>query len=508
MYDGNKEPIYYRKPFAYGLIVYRNILRKKRFWLLFIVFIGLVFYVITTSNGGNKSQLTPITTTIGDKLNDNFRLLIYNSLLNDSKIDMRDVLVEIESFQVGKNEYKKTHDSLMRNYKLINPFGRPSVDTGKRLYTVLEYTRFFDRTKFCQLFDEKSELEYEDGKNRIYLSQCKYKNCIFTCNKDKVKDADAILFHEKDLRDQLYYDSGYLDSLLSKRKQNQIWMLWHDEPTSVDDNFDQIKFNWTLTYRLDAEISDCAYGCKYNKPKSVKNEQNFKTYLESLHIDFSLRKNSAFWFVSNCESMYRIEFTLNLKRHFPVYIYGVCSKAIDLVDKYSLLPATNPIVRLLIYGFTEVQKFFYGKRSTCGSRSTCEVNNVFSNKFYLSFESTNCTNYITEKFWRILRLGLIPVVIQPSKSIYNIVAPKDSYIHAEDFNFDSKRLADYLDRVSNDFTLYSKYFMWKQDYDIAYSAKHAESRRMCELCTLLNTENANIYYTSVSKWFNRECSFK
>ena len=72
----------------------------------------------------------------------------------------------------------------------------------------------------------------------------------------------------------------------------------------------------------------------------------------------------------------------------------------------------------------------------CGSNSECESREFKLNKFYLSFESRNCTNYITEKLWRILRTNMIPVVIQPSREFYEQVAPPDSFIHAQDFDFD------------------------------------------------------------------------
>ena len=42
----------------------------------------------------------------------------------------------------------------------------------------------------------------------------------------------------------------------------------------------------------------------------------------------------------------------------------------------------------------------------------CEfISGEFSKKykFYLAFENSNCNEYITEKFWRYLSYGLVPV---------------------------------------------------------------------------------------------------
>ena len=60
------------------------------------------------------------------------------------------------------------------------------------------------------------------------------------------------------------------------------------------------------------------------------------------------------------------------------------------------------------------------------------------------------------------------------------------FIHAEDFNFDSAKLAEYLNLVSNDFTLYLKHHLWRLEEKPVYSANQCEKRRMCELCTKLN----------------------
>ena len=125
--------------------------------------------------------------------------------------------------------------------------------------------------------------------------------------------------------------------------------------------------------------------------------------------------------------------------------------------------------------------------------------------FYLSFESVNCTDYLTEKLWRILRTNMIPVVLQPSKENYLRIAPPDSFIHAEDFDFDAKKLANYLDVVSSDIHEYHKYQKWKTDHDVVFSGEHCERRRLCELCTKLNTETSRIHYGNVADWFNDGC---
>lgn len=123
----------------------------------------------------------------------------------------------------------------------------------------------------------------------------------------------------------------------------------------------------------------------------------------------------------------------------------------------------------------------------------------------MSFESVNCTDYLTEKLWRILRTGMIPVVLQPNKANYIKIAPPGSFIHAEDFDFDAERLATYLNKVSLDFNEYRKYHLWKHEFNVVYSGVNTEKRRMCELCTKLNSEKSVIYYRKIAGWFNEGC---
>lgn len=147
------------------------------------------------------------------------------------------------------------------------------------------------------------------------------------------------------------------------------------------------------------------------------------------------------------------------------------------------------------------------KYGSCGRHSKCEINEINTSKFYFSFESKNCSNvYITEKFYRMLRFNIIPVVLQPNREFYEKIAPPDSFIHAQDFGFNGAELGKYLDRVANDASLYMKYFRWKNDYEFVHSAMQTEPRRLCELCTRLNVERKQIYYESVSKWFNSACT--
>ena len=52
-------------------------------------------------------------------------------------------------------------------------------------------------------------------------------------------------------------------------------------------------------------------------------------------------------------------------------------------------------------------------------------------KFYLSFENSICDDYVTEKFFNILRYNVIPVTY--SGANFSALAPPHSYINTLDF---------------------------------------------------------------------------
>ena len=88
----------------------------------------------------------------------------------------------------------------------------------------------------------------------------------------------------------------------------------------------------------------------------------------------------------------------------------------------------------------------YGK---CGNltcpyqkqRNPCEDDMSKNYYFYLAFENSNCLDYITEKFWRLINHPVVPVVMGGAD--YKKDTPPHSYIDVNDFP-DVESLANYL----------------------------------------------------------------
>ncbi len=87
-----------------------------------------------------------------------------------------------------------------------------------------------------------------------------------------------------------------------------------------------------MSYRIDAEVSDCSYGCTYTKSTLHKDDdRDYEKEVESVFLartqfEFDRRSNSAVWFVSNCDSKLRMRFAASLKTYFPVKVIGKCTR--------------------------------------------------------------------------------------------------------------------------------------------------------------------------------------
>ena len=119
--------------------------------------------------------------------------------------------------------------------------------------------------------------------------------------------------------------------------------------------------NWTATYRRDATLV-----APYEKFVPFEGEKLVENRKKFANRDWMVGKRKmAAWFVSNCNARNgRGRYAALLKKYIDVDIYGSCGT--------KRCPRTNK-------GCFEMLKTDY--------------------KFYLSFENSNCKDYITEKLY-------------------------------------------------------------------------------------------------------------
>jgi hypothetical protein len=278
---------------------------------------------------------------------------------------------------------------------------------------------------------------------------------------------------------------------LLHRSPKDIWILWIDEANRSISHLNQYRFNWTLSFRQDSEVSIGTYGMLIpqlrnpmpssdnliDHPRFLQLYSNRKIHLSDMVIEnrillnYRYRHKHALWFVSNCSPKRRLQYYSELKKFFPVRAFGSCVE------------------------------------NKCTRADRCEYEQAHLALFYLAFESQTCQDYITEKFWRALYYGMIPIVLGPSKQSYlDLGIPSTAFIHTDDFP-SAEELADHLHAISTDYFRYRKYFRWLSQYEVFHDTNTLEPIRMCELCMRLNMQEyqEHSFYTDVHKWHRSSC---
>ena len=219
-------------------------------------------------------------------------------------------------------------------------------------------------------------------------------------------------------------------------------------------------FNWSATYRTDSTLVAPYERWQYYD-KNIQQLPIKKNYAAG-------KTKGVAWFVSNCKAKNgRLEYAKELAKFIEVDIYGECG-------------------------------FYKCSRSM---KDDCFEMLDKDYRFYLSFENSNCKNYITEKFF-VNGLGhdLIPIVMGARPKDYKKVAPYNSYIHVEDFD-GPKELAEYLKVLENDDDLYNNYFRWKG------TGEMINTKFWCRVCTLLHyprSYDQSRYYKDFNEWWKGE----
>ena len=247
----------------------------------------------------------------------------------------------------------------------------------------------------------------------MYNSSEQPKVCEYTYDRDLVQQADFVFFTARSL--------GNLKKLPS-RTPSQRWVIHTKESaqngylsntflTSVANIF-----NYSSHYSIKADIHYPYGWCE----DSFDND-------ESRWPPLPNKTGLVFWISSNCHSKSKRErYVQSLKKHIEVHSYGRCGN-------YAM-PRQKQTNR-------------------CGS--LCQ-----KYKFYLSFENSFCTEYVTEKLYKIISddsLYVIPIVMGLDE--YDML-PKDAIIDVRDFS-STKLLAEHLQYLNNNNTAFMKYFEWR-----------------------------------------------
>ncbi|KAG8563989.1 hypothetical protein GDO81_016279 [Engystomops pustulosus] len=242
------------------------------------------------------------------------------------------------------------------------------------------------------------------------LNQCPEESggnqCIFTDERSLYNVAKAVVIHHREV-------SASLDLLpKNPRPRGQYWVWFNLESPMNSPNLELMNnlFNLTMSYRLDSDIF-APYGWMEANQKSET-------------VTIPAKDKLVAWVVSNWNPDYdRSKYFEDLRRHLDIDLYGKLHRPLS-VDNQAQVLSTY--------------------------------------KFYLAFESSRATDYITEKLWKNAFLfGTVPIVLGPSRKNYELFMPPNSFIHVDDFS-SPRELASYILQLDKDDEKYRAYFKWRE----------------------------------------------
>lgn len=145
----------------------------------------------------------------------------------------------------------------------------------------------------------------------------------------------------------------------------------------------------------------------------------------------------------------------------------------------------------------------------CPGHYNADCKAINNYMFYLSFENSNCDEYITEKaWWNAYAKNAIPVVMGGRKASYNQILPPGSFIHVEDFA-SPKNLATYLLYLNQSNSELAQYFKWKPRFRIVneHGYFQSDSVHYCRVCEALNynTRETKMYGDLERYWVKDVC---
>ena len=284
------------------------------------------------------------------------------------------------------------------------------------------------------------------------LKTCSYKNCEFVKDVKMIKESSAVVFS---LTTRRFGKTPLLQP--TERPRDQVWVFFGMEsPIYMDRMYGYLhptwekSLNWSMNYRVDSDIT-IPYG--YLKSRQRPPERNYAEI-------FRMKKRFAAWVVSSCH-------TVSLREKF-----------VEKLKNYG--------IEIDIYG-------------ACGEKLNTDPRKMISEdyKFYLSFENSLCSDYITEKFFGYYPLNTVMVV--RGGADYKKLLPHGTYINTADFE-SFQQFVDYLKYVGSNETIYTEYLKKKDKYD-SVAGITLMCPSFCALCRKLNhLETNRKIYESVPKY--------
>lgn len=237
----------------------------------------------------------------------------------------------------------------------------------------------------------------------------------FTSDRNQWSQVDAVWFHSPGIRD--------MPALADKR---QPWVLMSMESEvnypGIGSTAAELCFDLFMTYRLDADIP-CIY----------PNWHQYGDFLQWASGHQQPAQGALASYIASNPVAFRDEYVMELMQSISVDSLGRClnnRKIDDVVDSKGAQSAGESIFKVLP-----------------------------DYKFYLAFENSRATDYVTEKVFRALATGTVPVYLGAS-NVRDLMPDDLAVISVDDFP-NVRELAEYLVYLDQNNAEYLKHLEWK-----------------------------------------------
>ena len=226
------------------------------------------------------------------------------------------------------------------------------LNNSSPMKQILVWTKFYGGADFG----------YGIGKVKPFKDHnCPVTNCELTNDKDRVNQSDFVL---------VWLTDNLEKEIPKMRPEKQRWVAGVIESPIHTPSYTRFNgvFNLTADYQIESE-----FGINYESQKRFLWGLN-ATFDES--HDFSQGKTGFIGaLISNCNAWHnkRLEYINNLRKYVDVTIHGRCG-------------------------------------IECPKEVDCREMVGAKYKFYFAFENSNCKDYITEKFFQLLKYDTVMVV--------------------------------------------------------------------------------------------------
>lgn len=282
-------------------------------------------------------------------------------------------------------------------------------------------------------------------------------------------------------------NTNFKDLPLPRFSHKILWGLYHDEsPRSVllflHERILNL-FNYSSTF---SRFSDLPFPAQF--VESLSDITSRKYYVETKVKNALLKEISPILFIqSNCDTLTeRDVYVAKLMMFKPIDSYGDClnNKVLPMELKYDY-------------------------------RSRLKAKKLFKfiarYKFVIAIENAVCDDYVTEKFWRAIHLGVVPIYFG-SPSISDWIPNAKSAILIQDYPT-PHLLSQHIDKLMQDDELYEEYLEHKtkgriENKNLINELKIRpyqmnDDKRIqdfeCFLCNILYETNISVPYRVINK---------